>query len=240
MFLPTTQKELNQLGWDCLDIILVSGDAYIDSPFIGTAVIGRVLTDAGFRVGIIAQPDVQSNDICRLGEPKLFWGVSGGCVDSMVANRTASGKRRKQDDYTPGGINNQRPDRAVLVYANLIRSKFKNTCPIVIGGIEASLRRIAHYDYWSNSVRRSVLLDAKADYLLYGMAEQAVLELATCLRDSTDPHQIRGLCYTASERPAHSLELPAYEEVKGDTRQAKQAFSLMFHRFYENNDPFTA
>ena len=160
-FLPTTQKELRQLGWDRPDIILVSGDAYIDSPFIGTAVIGRVLADAGFRVGIIAQPDLQGEDICRLGEPRLFWGVSGGCVDSMVANRTASGKRRKQDDYTPGGENKRRPDRAVLIYANLIRSKFKNTCPIVLGGIEASLRRIAHYDYWSKSVRRSILLAAQ-------------------------------------------------------------------------------
>ncbi|MCI5131378.1 MAG: YgiQ family radical SAM protein, partial [Candidatus Electrothrix sp. EH2] len=113
MFLPSTQQELRQLGWDRPDIILVSGDAYIDSPFIGVAVIGRVLADAGFRVGIIAQPDVQGKDICRLGEPRLFWGVSGGSVDSMVANRTASGKRRKQDDYTPGGQNTRRPDRAV-------------------------------------------------------------------------------------------------------------------------------
>ncbi|WPD21426.1 MAG: YgiQ family radical SAM protein [Candidatus Electrothrix scaldis] len=239
-FLPTTRKELHQLGWDRPDIILVSGDAYIDSPFIGTAVIGRVLADAGFRVGIIAQPDLQGEDICRLGEPRLFWGVSGGCVDSMVANRTASGKHRKQDDYTPGGINNRRPDRAVLIYANLIRSKFKNTCPIVLGGIEASLRRIAHYDYWSKSVRRSILLDAKADFLLYGMAERAVLELATALRDDTDPYTIRGLCYPASERPEGHLLLPSYEEAKGDTPQGKKAFTRMFRRFYENNDPITA
>ncbi|MCI5180336.1 MAG: YgiQ family radical SAM protein, partial [Candidatus Electrothrix sp. AW3_4] len=244
MFLPTTKKELNQLGWDRPDIILVSGDAYIDSPFIGIAVIGRVLADAGFRVGIIAQPNVQGNvqgnDICRLGEPKLFWGVSGGCVDSMVANRTASNKRRKQDDYTPGGQNTRRPDRAVLIYANLIRSKFKNTCPIVLGGIEASLRRIAHYDYWSNSVRRSILLDAKADFLLYGMAERAVVELASSLRDGTDPQSIRGLCYQASERPAEYLRLPAYEEVASKSKQGKKAFTKMFRRFYENNDPITA
>ena len=240
MFLPATKKELRSLGWDRPDIILISGDAYIDSPFIGTAVIGRVLADAGFRVGIIAQPDVHENDICRLGEPKLFWGVSGGSVDSMVANRTASGKRRKQDDYTPGGENTRRPDRAVLVYANLIRSQFKNTCPIVLGGIEASLRRIAHYDYWGNTVRRSVLLDAKADFLLYGMAERAVLELASCLRNGNDPRRIRGLCYAAPEPPADCLKLPAYEEVKGDNRQAKKAFTRMFRRFYENNDPVTA
>ncbi len=244
MFLPITKKELNQLGWDRPDIILVSGDAYIDSPFIGIAVIGRVLADAGFRVGIIAQPNVQGNvqgnDICRLGEPKLFWGVSGGCVDSMVANRTASNKRRKQDDYTPGGRNTRRPDRAVLIYANLIRSKFKNTCPIVLGGIEASLRRIAHYDYWSNSVRRSILLDARADFLLYGMAERAVVELASSLRDGTDPQSIRGLCYQASERPADYLRLPAYEEVASKSQQGKKAFTKMFRRFYENNDPITA
>ncbi|CAK8713422.1 YgiQ family radical SAM protein [Candidatus Electrothrix laxa] len=240
MFLPTTKKELNQLGWDRLDIILVSGDAYIDSPFIGTAVIGRVLTDAGFRVGIIAQPDLQGDDICRLGEPRLFWGVSGGCVDSMVANLTASGRKRKKDDYTPGGINNRRPDRAVLIYANLIRSKFKNTCPIVLGGIEASLRRIAHYDYWSNSVRRSILLDAKADFLLYGMAERAVVELATALREGNDPYSIRGLCYSAPERPAEYLTLPAFDEVSGAGKQAKKAFTKMFRRFYENNDPLTA
>lgn len=240
MFLPTTKKELNQLGWDCLDVVLVSGDAYIDSPFIGTAVIGRVLSDVGFRVGIIAQPNVQGDDICRLGEPKLFWGVSGGCVDSMVANRTASGKPRKKDDYTPGGINNRRPDRAVLVYANLIRSKFKNTCPIVLGGIEASLRRIAHYDYWSNSVRRSILLDAKADFLLYGMAERAVKELAFALRDGKDQRHIRGLCYQSSVRPTDHLRLPAYEEVAGKSNQAKKAFTQMFRRFYENNDPISA
>ncbi|MCI5129419.1 MAG: YgiQ family radical SAM protein, partial [Candidatus Electrothrix sp. AUS3] len=240
MFLPTTKKELNQLGWDRPDIILVSGDAYIDSPFIGTAVIGRVLADAGFRVGIIAQPDVQGNDICRLGEPRLFWGVSGGCVDSMVANRTASGRRRKKDDYTPGGENTRRPDRAVLIYANLIRSKFKKTCPIVLGGIEASLRRIAHYDYWSNSVRRSILLDAKADFLLYGMAERAVVELALALLEGKDPHHIRGLCYQATQRPAEHLRLPAYQEVASKSQQGKKAFTKMFRRFYENNDPVSA
>ena len=143
---------MQQLGWDALDVILVTGDAYIDSPFIGVAVIGKVLVDAGYRVGIIAQPgQTSSEDITRLGEPELFWGVTGGSIDSMVANRTASGKKRKSDDYTPGGINNRRPDRAVLVYANLIRTHFKDTKPVVLGGIEASLRRIAHYDAWSTN-----------------------------------------------------------------------------------------
>ncbi len=236
MFLPTTRKELRRLGWEHLDVILVTGDAYIDSPFIGVAVIGRVLADAGFKVGIIAQPDIRSDDICRLGEPKLFWGVSGGCIDSMVANRTASGRRRKRDDYTPGGINNRRPDRAVLVYANLIRSQFKNTCPIVLGGVEASLRRIAHYDYWSNRVRRSILLDAKADFLLYGMAERAAVELATCLRNQDDPRRIRGLCYVDAGKPESYLELPSFKEAAGDTK----SFTRMFQLFYDNNDPVSA
>ena len=166
-------------GWDELDVIIVSGDSYIDSPFIGAAVIGRVLEHAGFRVGIIAQPDATSNaDITRLGEPVLFWGVTGGSVDSMVTNYTANKYKRRTDDYTPGGENNRRPDRAVMAYTNLIRRFYKNTRPIVLGGIEASLRRVAHFDFWSNSVRRSILFDAKADYILYGMAEQSVVALA--------------------------------------------------------------
>ncbi len=237
MFLPATRTELDRLGWDALDVILVTGDAYIDSPFIGVAVIGRVLASAGYRVGVIAQPDWRSDaDIARLGEPRLFWGVSGGSIDSMLANYTAVKKFRKSDDYTPGGINNRRPDRAVVVYANLIRRCFKNTAPIVLGGIEASLRRIAHYDYWSDSVRRSVLFDAKADYLIYGMAERAVVALAQALRDGADPRQIRGLCYVGQEKPAGYLELPAYTDVTAD----KAAFIKMFHTFYRNNDPRTA
>ena len=136
MFLPSTREEMDGLGWDQADIILVTGDSYIDSPFIGVALIGKVLQHAGYRVGIIAQPDAKSHrDISRLGEPRLFWGVSGGSIDSMVANYTALKKKRKQDDYTPGGINNRRPDRATIVYTNLIRRCFKNTRPIVLGGI---------------------------------------------------------------------------------------------------------
>ncbi len=240
MFLPSTLQEVRQRGWDCLDVILVNGDAYIDSPFSGTAVIGRVLEAAGFRVGIISQPDLTSDDICRLGEPRLFWGVSGGCVDSMVANYTASKRRRQQDDHTPGGINTRRPDRAVIVYANLIRAKFKKTCPIVLGGIEASLRRIAHYDWWSNSVRRSILLDAKADYLLYGMAERSVVELAIALRDSQDTRQIRGLCYASNAKPETYLALLAYEEVAGNAPVQKRNFTEMFRLFYANSDAITA
>lgn len=223
-------------GWDALDVILVTGDAYIDSPFIGVAVIGKVLAAAGYRVGIISQPDpATGDDITRLGEPELFWGISGGSIDSMVANYTASGKKRRSDDYTPGGRNERRPDRAVLVYANLIRRYCKNTAPLVLGGIEASLRRIAHYDAWSNKVRRSILFDAKADYLLYGMAERSVVELADALGKGDDPRSIRGLCYATREIPAACLELPSYQEVV----ESKEAFTRMFQLFYQNNDAIT-
>jgi len=237
MFLPTTIEEARALGWDHLDVVLVSGDSYIDSPFIGAAVIGKVLANAGYRVGIIAQPDIHSpDDITRLGEPRLFWGVTGGSVDSMVANYTASGKKRKSDDYTPGGVNNRRPDRAVIVYANLIRQHFKDTAMIVLGGIEASLRRIAHYDYWSDRVRRSVLFDAKADILVYGMGERTVLALAEALDRGEDYRNLRGICHIAQEVPEGYLELPSYQEVTAD----KQAFIAMFHTFYRSNDPLTA
>jgi uncharacterized radical SAM protein YgiQ len=242
MFLPTTRQEMQYLGWDQLDVILVTGDTYIDSPFIGIAVVGKILTQAGYRVGVIAQPALDTDeDINRLGEPRLFWGVSAGSIDSMVANYTALKKKRKSDDCTPGGVNNRRPDRAVIVYTNLIRRYFKNTRPIILGGIEASLRRIAHYDYWSDRIRASILFDSKADYLLYGMAETSVCELAHALHSGKDPRAIRGLCYiaNATELAQHTLgylELPAYEKVKKD----HQAFIDMFHLFYHNNDPLTA
>lgn len=237
MFLPCTREEMAQLGWDALDVILVTGDAYIDSPFIGVAVIGKLLVRHGFRVGVIAQPDLQSeHDITRLGEPALFWGITGGSIDSMVANRTASGKRRKTDDYTPGGHNTRRPDRAVLAYANLIRQHFKGTAPLVLGGIEASLRRIAHYDAWDNRVRRSILFDAKADYLLYGMADRSVIQLAQALAAGQSPALIRGLCYAAAAPPETALILPPYQTVAAN----KKAFISMFRTFYDNNDPVTA
>ena len=236
MFIPTTAEELNQLGWDKLDVILITGDSYVDSPYIGVAVIGKVLLQAGFRVGIIAQPDVQSDDITRLGEPGLFWGVTGGCIDSMVANYTALKKRKKLDDMTPGGTNNMRPDRAVIVYSNLIRQYFKKTAPIVLGGLEASLRRIAHYDYWSNKVRRSILFDARGDYLLYGMSENSVVTLANTLRKGEDPTKNRGLCFISNERIEEAIELPSYKKAASD----KEAFAEMFHKFYQNNDALTA
>ena len=236
-FLPTTPEEMTALGWSQADIILVSGDTYIDSPFIGVALIGRVLTQAGYQVAIIAQPETATDhDINRLGEPRLFWGVSGGSVDSMVANYTAVGKHRRSDDFTPGGVNDRRPDRAVIAYTNLIRRAFKQTRPIVLGGIEASLRRLAHYDAWSKRVRRSILFDAKADILVYGMAERTVLALADRLQRGVDFRSIPGLCYPATTAPEGYLELPPFSEVATDP----EAFTRMFNTFYQHNDPVTA
>jgi len=237
MFLPTTRSECRDRGWQKLDIILVTGDSYIDSPYIGTALIGKYLVSRGFKVGIIAQPDPDSPaDINRLGEPVLWWGVSGGSVDSLVANYTATKKWRKSDDFTPGGVNNRRPDRAVIVYSNLIRRNFKETRPIVIGGIEASLRRISHYDYWSNSVRRSILFDARADILIYGMGETAALAVSRKLQAEQPVHDIPGICYISKTVPKGYLALPSHGEVKAD----KQLFTRMFIDFYQNNDPLTA
>ena len=234
MFLPTTRAEIEALGWDAPDVILVTGDSYIDSPHMGIAVIGHVLQNAGYNTAVIAQPDINSPaDITRLGEPKLFWGVSAGAVDSMVANYTASKKPRKSDDYTPGGINNRRPDRACMAYTNLIRRNYKNTRPIILGGIEASLRRAAHYDFWSNKIRGSILFDSKADYLIYGMGERSVLEFAFALKKGLPVEKIRGLAYKAKEIPEGALELPAFETVRDD----RTAFIEMFRTFYENCDP---
>jgi uncharacterized radical SAM protein YgiQ len=226
-----------KLGWKKLDIILVSGDSYIDSPYSGVALIGKILLHSGFKVGIIAQPNPSTDkDITRLGEPALFWGVTGGTVDSMVANYTATMRKRRSDDFTPGGINNRRPDRAVIVYSNLIRREFKKTVPIVLGGIEASLRRITHYDYWTDKLRAPILFDAKADYLLYGMADLSVVELARALEHGKLPTSIKGLSYLSSEIPPGYFILPTFEEVVVD----KQKFITMFHNFYQNNDPLTA
>jgi uncharacterized radical SAM protein YgiQ len=228
MFIPMTQEEVHARGWDVLDVILVSGDAYIDAPAMGIAIIGHVLMQAGFRVGMIAQPDVSvKDDICALGEPRLFWGVSAGSVDSMVSNYNADRSKRRHDDFTPGGENIRRPDRATIAYTGLIRRHFKNTVPIVLGGIEASLRRIAHYDYWQNKVRRSVLFDAKADYMLYGMAEKSVVQLAVALRDKNSPNDIKGLCYIDSSEPENSLQLPSFENVLASTESFKE-----MHNFF--------
>jgi uncharacterized radical SAM protein YgiQ len=177
-FLPMSKAEMDQLGWDSCDIVIVTGDAYVDHPSFGMAVIGRVLEAQGFRVGIIAQPDWQSADTFKaLGKPNLFFGVAAGNMDSMINRYTADRKIRSDDAYTPGGQGGKRPDRATLVYTQRCKEAWSEV-PVVIGGIEASLRRIAHYDYWQDKVRRSILVDSKADLLLYGNAERAIIEVA--------------------------------------------------------------
>src|SRR5712672_1519116 len=177
-FLPMSRAEMDELGWDACDIVLVTGDAYVDHPSFGMAIIGRLLEAHGFRVGIIAQPDWRSAEpFAALGRPTLFFGITGGNMDSMVNRYTADRRLRHTDSYTPDGEGGKRPDRAVIVYAQRCREAFRDV-PIVLGGIESSLRRIAHYDYWSDKVRRSILADAKADILLYGNAERAAVEVA--------------------------------------------------------------
>ncbi len=236
-FLPTTKSEMQLLGWEQCDVILVSGDAYIDSPFIGVAVVGRMLESLGYRVGIIGQPSIEGDqDIMRLGVPRLFWGVSGGSIDSMVANYTATKRFRHDDDYTPGGKNNKRPDRAVLVYTNLIRRYYKGDVPIVLGGIEASLRRVTHYDYWSDKLRKPILFDSKADILVYGMGEQAICDLIKALDEGRDHRDIRGICYIAKEPKEEFHQLPSHEDCLG----SKEKYIDLFDLFYDNNDPISA
>ncbi|MSO97620.1 MAG: YgiQ family radical SAM protein [Rhodospirillaceae bacterium] len=211
-FLPMSRAEMDALGWDACDIILVTGDAYIDHPSFGMAIIGRLLESHGFRVGIIAQPDWQNADAFKaLGEPALFFGVTGGNMDSMVNRYTSDKRLRHNDSYTPGGEGGKRPDRSVIVYAQRCREAY-NDAPIVLGGIEASLRRIAHYDYWSDKVRRSVLADAKADILIYGNAERAVVEVAHRIAKGakfSDLDDVRGVALMKSAVPEGWTELHA-------------------------------
>ena len=196
---------MEKRGWDEVDFVLVTGDAYIDSPHIGIAVIGHVLQNAGYNTAVIAQPDVNSPaDITRLGEPKLFWGVSAGSVDSMVANYTASKKPRKSDDYTPGGINNRRPDRACMVYTNLIRRNFKNTKPIMLGGIEASLRRVAHYDFWKGHQKNGKCYEAR----------ELIIALPKACRT-----KIRICCFSSSQSPFVSNTALNAQRICITTRQ---------------------
>jgi uncharacterized radical SAM protein YgiQ len=209
-FLPMSREEMDLLGWDSCDIIVVTGDAYVDHPSFGMAIIGRMLEAQGFRVGIIAQPDWRSTkDFERLGKPNLFFGVTAGNMDSMV-NRYTSDKRIRSDDaYTPGGEGGQRPDRSVIVYSQRIREAFKDT-PLVIGGIEASLRRIAHFDYWSEKVRRTVLLDAQADMLVYGNAERQIVDIAHRLAKGDKIHEItdlRGTVFVRGELHRDWMEI---------------------------------
>ena len=177
-FLPVSSQDLKALSISELDIVIITGDAYVDHPSYGASIIGRYLEHYGFKVGIIAQPDWRRvEDFKKLGRPKLFFGITSGNVDSMIANYTANKKPRSNDDYSPGGKARMRPDRALIVYANRVREAYLDV-PIVLGGIEASLRRLSHYDYWDDKVRRSVLVDAKADILVYGMGERQILEIA--------------------------------------------------------------
>ena len=234
-FLPVTQKEVAQRGWDNLDIILITGDTYVDHPSYGAAVIGRVLEKAGYKVGIIAQPDWRSTeDFMQLGRPRLFFGITAGNLDSMVAHYTANKKPRKQDEYSPGGKPGLRPDRATIVYANRVREAFGSVC-IVIGGIESSLRRLAHYDWWDNAVRRSILLDARADILVYGMGESQIIEIARRMDKGVD---LTGISGTVIVRKDVDLfenieKIPSYEIVKNDGDKFNKAFAAI----YRNQDP---
>jgi len=240
-FLPVSKKEAGRLGISQFDIVLVTGDAYVDHPSFGTALIGRVLWDAGYTVGIIAQPDKKSDrDFTALGAPRLFFGVSSGNVDSMVNNFTPNFKRRSEDVYSPGGIP-QRPDRATLVFSDRIHALFPGI-PLILGGIEASLRRFAHYDYWQDRVRQSVLADAPADLLIYGMGERQVREVALEIDEGKPADRIRDISGTAykmeiaawRESPREgAIELPSFSEVSGD----KTAYARAFALHYAEQDP---
>ena len=228
-FLPITKKEMTERGWDCADIIIVTGDAYVDHPSFGTAIVSRVLENAGFKVCIISQPRCDA-DYMRFGAPRLAFFVNSGNIDSMVAHYTAAKKRRSDDAYTPGGKAGARPDRAVIVYSKAIRRLFGDT-PICIGGIEASLRRFAHYDYWDDKVRPSILMDSTADLLMYGMGERHVVEIAKRLDAGEDIASLRdilGTCYAVdtNDYPAQSAkECPSFEAVSENTEQGKRKYA---------------
>ncbi len=239
-YLVTCAEDMQQRGWAELDFVLISGDAYVDHPSFAPAVIGRVLEQAGYRVGIIAQPDwndVESFKI--LGKPRLASLVTAGNLDSMLNKFTAAKKIRRNDEYSPGGEAGHRPDRATLVYANRMREAFRDV-PVIIGGIEASLRRFAHYDYWSDTVRRSLLQDSKADVLIYGMGEKQIVELANALDGERWKEKlpfIKGICYMAKEIMADDdsfVQCPSFEEVK----ESKKCFAEAFKIQYEEQDPF--
>jgi uncharacterized radical SAM protein YgiQ len=216
-------------GWDQLDVLFVTGDAYVDHPAFGVPLLARLLESEGYRVGVLAQPDWRNPQAMQaMGRPRLFAAVSAGAMDSMVNHYTAAKKLRRNDAYTPGGRSGSRPNRAVIAYSSALKGAFKGL-PVVIGGIEASLRRLAHYDYWSDSVRRSLLVDSKASLLLYGMAETALLELTRRLADGEALETIRDLRGSAllcSERPAEGVELPSFEAVVDDTAAFNESFRL--------------
>ncbi|MGL6016365.1 MAG: YgiQ family radical SAM protein, partial [Selenomonadaceae bacterium] len=228
-FLPINRNDMNQRGWEELDFIFVSGDAYVDHPSFGPAIICRLLEKHGYRVGLIAQPDWHStDDFKRLGRPRLGFLVSSGNLDSMLNKFTAAKKTRHSDAYSPGGKAGCRPDRAVVVYSNRLREVWKDV-PIIIGGIEASLRRFAHYDYWSNMIRRSILFDSRANLLIYGMGERQILEIAAQLQQGiavTDITTVRGTACLLKELDSiwEYKEIPSYEAVIADKAVFAQAF----------------
>ena len=237
-FLVTERADMEARGWAELDFVLISGDAYVDHPSFAPAVIGRYLESKGYRVGIIAQPDWNDvNAFKKLGKPRLASLVTAGNLDSMLNKFTAAKKIRREDDYSPGGEAGHRPDRATLVYSNRMKEAYRDV-PLIIGGIEASLRRFGHYDYWSDTVRRSILVDSKADVLIYGMGELQIIELAEALdqnRFEESLPNIRGICYMSKEIPSiECVECPSFEEIKTD----KMAFADAFRIQYDEQDPF--
>ena len=238
-FLPINKSDLDKRGWEQLDVIIVSGDAYVDHPSWAAAVLGRFLESEGYRVGVIAQPDWKSSkDFMRLGEPRLFFAVAAGNVDTLVSHYTAEKNRRKRDLYSPGGQAGLRPDRATIVYSNRIREAYPQAS-IVIGGVEASLRRLAHYDYWSDKVRNSILIDSRADLLVYGMGEYTLGGIARRVA-SGEPleaiHDMRGTCYVAKESLNDSIVLPSVEQVSTEA----QAFANMTKIIYRAINPYCA
>lgn len=240
-FLPISREDMQADGIDQLDFVYVCGDAYVDHPSFGHAIISRLLEAHGYKVGIIAQPDWKDKDsISILGEPRLGFLVSAGNMDSMVNHYSVSKKRRATDAFTPGGEMGKRPDYATVVYCNLIRQTYKHT-PIIIGGIEASLRRLAHYDYWSNKLKRSILLDSGADIISYGMGEHSIIEIADALNSGLavkDITFIDGTVYKTRNREDiyDAIELPHYEELLAN----KETYAKSFYTQYCNTDPFVA
>ncbi|MCH4179077.1 MAG: YgiQ family radical SAM protein [Megasphaera sp.] len=238
-FLVTSREDMERRGWKQLDFVYINGDAYVDHPAFAAALIGRVLESRGYRVGIISQPDWHSSQPFKaLGKPRLGALITAGNLDSMLNEKTAAKKFRNQDNYSPGGEAGHRPERATIVYANRMREAYKDV-PIIIGGIEASLRRFAHYDYWSDKIRHSILLDSKADILSYGMGEHSIVEIADALAEGktiAEMYYIRGICYASSHAPVsdHTVMCPSYEDVRAD----KEAFSKAFKIQYEEQDPY--
>jgi len=237
-FLPINKNDLKEREWEQLDFILVTGDAYVDHPSFGTAIISRVLEDGGFKVGIISQPDWRNtDDFKKLGKPRYGFLVTAGNLDSMVNKYTVNKRKRFNDRYSPGGKSDQRPDRATIVYCNRLKEAYNNI-PIIIGGIEASLRRFAYYDYWDDDVRRSILFDSRADLLVYGMGEKQILEIANSLEAGMDIKYIRhipGTCYILSDlnNIYGYKKIASYQEVKNNKKKYAKAFKVQ----YEEQDP---